>query len=131
MRVLFFCSSLMIFFYCQAIFAQDNSAKSSFNLYLLPDNIKANQLSKLKIGKLKPTGKPFLSGRHIFRYIKDTHEIQLDYTGALQLKKLKVPVSGKPFVVFAGGEAVYTGAFRQGFSSISFKGVAIDVANLE
>jgi hypothetical protein len=131
MRIVFFYLSLMIFFYCQTIFAQDNSQKGSFNLYLLPHNIKANQLSKLKIDKLKPAGKPFLSSRHIERYVKDTHEIQLNYLGAAQLKKLKVPVSGKPFVVFAGGEAVYAGAFWQRFSSISFKGVAIDVANLE
>jgi hypothetical protein len=121
----------MIFFYCQAVFGQDDSLKGSFNLYLLPDNIKANQLSGLEISQLRPTGKPFLSKQDIRRYIKDTHEIQLDYTGAAQMKKLKVPVSGKPFVVFAGGEAIYAGAFWQGFSSISFKGVAIDVANLK
>jgi hypothetical protein len=131
MRFVFFYLLLMIFFYCQIGLAQDNSAKSSFNLYLLPDNIKASRLSRLKIDKLKPPGKPFLSGRHIERYVKDTHEIQLNYAGAAQLKKLKVPAGGKPFVVFAGGEAIYAGAFRQGFSSISFKGAAIDVANLK
>jgi hypothetical protein len=131
MRITFFCLPLIIFFYCQMIFAQDDSQKSFFNIYLLPDGIKASRLSTLKISRLKPEGKPFLSGRHIYRYIKDTHEIQLDYTGAAQMKKLKVPVGGKPFVVFAGDEAVYAGAFWQGFSSISFKGAVIDVADLK
>ena len=132
MKAVFFYLSLMIFFYCQAVFGQDDSPpEGSFNLYLLPDNVKASRLSGLEISKLKPKGKPFLSKQHISRYIKDTHEIQLDYAGAAQMKKLKVPVSGKPFIVFAGGEPVYAGAFWQGFSSISFKGVAIDVANLK
>jgi hypothetical protein len=64
MRIAFFCLLLMFFFCCRTIFGQDALAKGFFNIYLLPDNIKASRLSELKIGRLKPKGKPFLSKRH-------------------------------------------------------------------
>ena len=47
------------------------------------------------------------------------------------MKKLKVRRDGQPFVVFVGDEAIYTGAFWNGFSSATFLGVAVDVSKLE
>ncbi len=109
------------------IFAQNNKG---FALYLLPENIKSEELSNLDIKKIKPAGKPFISINDISTYLKNTHEFVLHYEETKRLRKLKVPVSGTPFIVFVGDEPIYTGAFWNGFSSVSFKGVVIDVSNL-
>ena len=108
--------------------AQD---KKEFFLYLLPESIDARTLSKRDLKKIKPRGKPFLTTGDVWRYVKDTHEMMLDHEATERLKKLKVPVSGRPFIVFVGDEPIYTGAFWTGFSSISFRGVAIDIAGLK
>lgn len=109
-------------------YAQDGRG---FELYLLPPDIKATDLSKLDINKLKPEGKPFISTEDISSYLKDTHEMVVYYNGALRLKKLEVPVSGRPFIVFAGGQPIYTGAFWNSFSSISFVGIAIEISDIK
>lgn len=124
----FFVFAFLIFAGIQTIFAQD---KESFALYLLPPDLKADELAKLDLKQIKPRGKPYITGDEISYYVKDTHEMTLHYEAGLRLKKLDVPVSGRPFVVFSGGEAVYTGAFWKGFSSIGFKGVVIDVSDLK
>jgi hypothetical protein len=111
----------------QMISAQN---KKEFFLYLLPESIDARQLSRLDLNKIKPRGKPFLTAGDVWRYVKETHEITLGYEATVRLKKLKVPVSGRPFIVFVGAEPIYTGAFWTSFSSITFRGVAIDVTGL-
>lgn len=121
----------------QMIFAQEeqkkkeDKSKDEFKLYLLPESVKPAELAKLDIKKIKPKDKPFLSTEDIWSYLKDTHEIALNYTAGGRLKNLKVPVSGRSFIVFVGNEPIYTGAFWTGFSSVSFRGVAVDVANLK
>lgn len=112
----------------QAVAAQDNKG---FALYLLPSNFKAKDLSKLNIKQIKPHGKPFITADDMYWYLKDTHVVVLDYQTGLRLKKLNVPASGRPFVVFSGDEPVYTGAFWNSLSSISFKGVVINVSDLK
>lgn len=109
------------------ISAQD---EKDFALYLLPEKIGAQRLARLDLKKIKPPGEPFLTREDLWSYLKDTHEIKLGFRATARLKKLKVPAGGRPFVVFAGGEPVYAGAFWNGFSSLAFKGVAVDVANL-
>jgi hypothetical protein len=113
----------------QTNFAQDRD--HGFALYLLPPSITSSDLAKLDVKQLKPNGKPFITADDISWYLKDNHELTLDYEVGLRLKKLAVPVSGRPFVVFSGDEPVYAGAFWNSFSSISFKGVVINVSNLK
>jgi len=112
----------------QMNFAQ---TENRFELYLLPPSVKSKDLAKLDLKKLKPVGKPFFTSDDISSYVMDTHEIILYYPIGLKLKKLEVPVSGRPFVVFVGGKPIYTGAFWTGLSSISFRGVTIDVSDLK
>lgn len=109
-------------------FAQDNS---EFALYLLPSSIRSADLAKLDIKKIKPVGKPLISTGDISSYVKDRHEMVLYYEAGLRLKKLLVPVGGRPFVVFAGRDPIFAGAFWTSISSISFHGVVINVTDLK
>ncbi|HRH42901.1 MAG TPA: hypothetical protein PKY82_14830 [Pyrinomonadaceae bacterium] len=109
-------------------FAQD---KKEFKLFLLPSKIKSEQLSNLDLKKIKPFGDPFLTSGDIWTYLKDTHEIIINFTAAERLKKLSVTENGRPFVVFVGNEPIYVGAFWKGFTSTTFRGVAVDVSNLQ
>ncbi|MBS1797083.1 MAG: hypothetical protein JSS81_24865 [Acidobacteria bacterium] len=112
----------------QMTFAQKNKG---FALYLLPDRIKSAELDKLDVGKLKPEGRPLLTTEDVFSYVRDRHEMRLYYEAGKRIKNLAVPVSGRPFAVFVDDEPVYAGAFWTSFSSVSFRGVAVDVAGLE
>lgn len=119
---------LIFLFGYSMTFAQD---KKEFNLYLLPSNIKSEQISELDLKKIKTFGKPFLTTEDIWTYLKDTHEIIINYKAAVRLKNLVVPEKGRPFIVFVGNEPIYVGAFWKGFNSTTFKGVAVDVSNLQ
>lgn len=123
-----FILALLVYVGVHNNFAQDNKG---FALYLLPPDAKAAGLSKLNIHQIKPKGKPFITAEDISWYLKDTHEVVLYYEAGMRLKKLKVPVNGRPFIVFSGDEPVYTGAFWNSFSTKSFKGVAINVSDLK
>ncbi|MEO7508276.1 MAG: hypothetical protein ABIZ95_13615 [Pyrinomonadaceae bacterium] len=117
-----FCSGL------QMAFAQDNSG---YALYLLPPSIRSADLAKLDIKKIKAAGKPLITTTDISSYVKDRHEMVIYDQAGLRLKKLVVPVGGRPFIVFAGGEPIFTGAFWTSLSSISFHGVVINVTDLK
>lgn len=99
---------LIIFACFQTNFAQN---KDGFALYLLPSNIRVEQLPKLDIKNLKPTGKPVFSAADIQFYLTDYHEISFQYQGADRLKNLKIPPEGLPFIVLVGDQPIYTGAF--------------------
>jgi hypothetical protein len=105
--------------------------ENRFELYLLPPTIQSKDLAKLDLKKLKPEGQPFFTSDDISSYVMDTHEMVLYYPLGLKLKKLEVPVSGQPFAVFVGGKPIYTGAFWTSLSSISFRGVTINVSDLK
>jgi len=62
-----FIFALLIFAGTQIGFGQDDK---DFALYLLPPNIKAPDLSKLDIRKLKPSGKPFITANDIAWYLR-------------------------------------------------------------
>lgn len=124
MKIFFlFFVSLIVF--CQMISAQNNSPKE-FAIYLLPGNIKSNQLSKLDLKKLKPTGKPLVSQSEIHYYQKETHEFRIDYIASDRIKKINQRGGTQPFAVFVGNEAIYVGAFWKSVLSQSFDGVVID-----
>ncbi len=122
---IFFLALISLVCFCQMVFAQNKSSKG-FSIYLLPANIKPGQLSKLNLKKLKPIGKPFVGSDEILLYQKETHEFQIDFKASERLKKLIIPVNGKPFAVFIGEEAIYTGAFWTSISSQSFEGIIIN-----
>lgn len=106
-------------------FAQKISAKG-FNFYLLPENVKSNQLAKLDLQKLKPTGKPLISESEIRYYQKETHEFRIDYLAADRIKKINDQGGTRAFAVFVGDEAIYVGAFWKSILSQSFDGIVID-----
>jgi hypothetical protein len=107
------------------VLAQNNSPKG-FAIYLLPDDIKPNQLAKLDLKKLKPTGKPFIDETELWFYQKETHEFRIDYIAADRLKKLNDRGVPKTFAVFVGDEAIFAGAFWKSILSQSFDGIVID-----
>lgn len=111
------------------VFGQSNPER--FSIYRLPPNIKNNQLASLDLKNLKPYGKPLVEIGDISSYLKDTHEIRFNFTGADKLKKMKKSLLGKPFAVFVNGEAIYTGAFWTNLYSQSFGGVYIDLNEIE
>ncbi len=98
---------------------------------MLPARIKIDQLASLDLKNLKPFGKPVVEIGDISTYLKDTHEIRFNYSGANKLKKLKDTLGGKPFVIFVNDEAIYTGAFWSYLYSLSFNGVYLDLDEIE
>lgn len=122
---IFFLALVSLIVFCQMVLAQDNSPKG-FAIYLLPGNIKSNQLSKLDLKKLKPTGKPLISQSEIQYYQKETHEFQIDYIAADRIKKINDRGGTAPFAVFIGNEAIYVGAFWKSILSSTFDGIIIN-----
>jgi hypothetical protein len=122
---IFFLAFASLIVFCQIIFAQNNSPKG-FAVYLLPGNIKSNQLSKINLKKLKPTGKPLISESEIQYYQKENHEFRIDYIASDRIKKINDLGGTKPFAVFVGNEAIYVGAFWKSILSSTFDGVIIN-----
>ena len=87
---------------------QSQISKEGFGIYLLENN----QL--------------VISDKDIMSYNKNSHEIKLTEEGVEKIKALKVPVSGRPFVVKLNGEEIYNGSFWSPISSIPYSGIVID-----
>lgn len=117
---------LLVLTSCQFSSAQN---KKGFALYLLPD-IKPDDLAKCDIRKIKTRSGPILTTTDVVSYHKDTCEMTLRADGRQKIEDLKIPDSGLSFIVFVDGEPVYLGAFWNRFSSLTFRGVAVDVAPL-
>jgi len=122
---IFFLSFVSLIVFCQMVLAQNNSPKG-FAIYLLPDNIKSDQLSKLDLKKLKPTGTPLIAESEIQYYQKETHEFRIDYIAANRIKKIHERGGTQPFAVFVGNEAIYLGSFWKLILSSTFDGVIIE-----
>jgi len=122
---IFFLALISTLVFCQTAFGQNNSQKG-FAIYLLPENIKSNQLKNLDLEKLKPIGKPFIAESDIRYYQKDNHRFRIDYLAADRLKKINDGGTGRTFAVFVNGEAIYAGAFWKSIRSQSFDGIIID-----
>ena len=122
MKIFFFA---LIFVLCQMVSAQKVSPKG-FAIYLLPANVKSNQLKKLDLKKLKPFGKPVITESDIRYYQKDNHEFGVDNLAAARIKKINSQGGRKSFGVFVDSEAVYVGAFWKSILSQSFDGIVID-----
>jgi len=126
---IFFLVIVSLIAFCPMVLAQNNSPQG-FAVYLLPANIKSKNLSALDLQKLKPAGKPLIAAEDINFYQKETHEFQVEFPAAEKLRKMQNDLRGKTFGVFAGGEAVYAGAFWTSIWSQSFDGVIIDIFDL-
>jgi hypothetical protein len=67
-----------------------------------------------------------ISDEEIVWYDKNSYEIKLTDEGAEEIKALKVPVTGSPFVIKIDGKEIYEGSFWVSFSSLSYSGIVID-----
>jgi hypothetical protein len=104
------------------------SQARGFSIYLLADEVPASELSMVDLNDLELQEEPILSIDHIIAYSRETHEIELTaegYERIQQLFTLPVEVRGMPFVVCAGADRIYAGAFWTLASSVSFDGVVI------
>jgi LysM repeat protein len=96
-------------------------AKREFAIYLVEQDI-----SQLDLSKLQLDGPPILTLDDIVSYNWETHAMTLTATAYERLARLQVPVApGLPFVVYAGGEPIYRGAFWTLASSATFDGIVI------
>jgi hypothetical protein len=113
------------------VFAITSSAckpikEDGFAIYLLTQNIPANELSQIDINLLTLETKPIISNDDIISYDKTNHIIELTQVTYTRVQQIfPIPVNGIPFVVCVGNERIYTGAFWTPISSISYDGVVI------
>jgi hypothetical protein len=94
-----------------------------FAIYLTRDDIPVSKMPELSHFEL--ADKPVISIDDIISYTKDTHEMELTADAFERVTTMRVPTSGKSFVVCVGKKQVYWGAFWTGLSSQSFSGVTI------
>jgi hypothetical protein len=97
--------------------------EEGFAIYLTEGDIAPEDISSL-LG-VKITDKPIIGAGDIVAYNMQTHEMKLTAEAFARLKALQVPVYGTSFIVCAGRQPVYQGAFWTPVSSISYNGVTI------
>jgi len=94
-----------------------------FAIYLTENDIPVSKM--LELSHFELADKPVISIDDIISYTKDTHEMELTADAFKRVTTMRVPTSGKSFVVCVGKKQVYWGAFWAGYSSQSFDGVII------
>jgi hypothetical protein len=106
-------------------------ASRGFAIYTLQDTtLSASMVWDRPLESLVLTPKPFLTEEDITSYTWNTHEFTLTAPVDSQLAALKWAhghTGGIPFVVVAGGERVYLGAFWYAYSSLIPQVPYIDV----
>lgn len=124
-----FLAGLVMFglFACATSTTEQENKTEGFAIYLLAQNIAADEILKADIDNLELDTHPVLSSKDILAYSKDTHEIELTPSAYKRIGELQVPTSGMPFVVCVNRQPIYGGAFWVGYSSMSFQGIAIDI----
>jgi hypothetical protein len=119
-------SLLLIIFFAITSSACQDGKDNGFAIYLLAQNIPATEISQNDINQLTLETKPIISNDDIVSYDKTDHTIELTQAAYTRILKIfPIPVNGTPFVVCAGNERIYAGAFWTPISSISFDGVVI------
>jgi hypothetical protein len=98
-----------------------------FAIYLVAEVISAQEMLQADLDKLGLEGAPIISLDDVVAYDAATHEIQLADSAYERLGALDVPVQGLPFVICAGAERIYGGAFWVSYSSLSYGGIVIDI----
>lgn len=109
--------TLMILISCSV------SKEEGFNIYLTKDDILPSQMEALSHVNLAE--EPIISVQDIISYDAQSHELILTDAAYNRIAKLKVPTTGKSFLVCIGKEPQYRGAFWTSLSSQSFDGVTI------
>ncbi len=107
---------------CQA------TRSDGFAIYLLDEPVPTDQLTRIDLDELILQNKPILSSDDIISYDPTDHTIELTrkaYNRIRQIFPMPVKVDGIPFVVCAGDERIYRGAFWTPLSSLSYDGVII------
>ena len=94
-----------------------------FAIYLTQGDVRPSDMSAFR--EVALAGEPVISMADIVSYDAKTHEIELTPEAYGRVSSLKVPTSGKSFVVCVDRTPVYWGAFWAGYSSQSFDGVTI------
>jgi hypothetical protein len=119
-------SLLLIIFFAITSSACQDSNDNGFAIYLLSQNVPATELSQIDLNRLTLETKPIISNDDIISYEKTNHTIELTQAAYTRVQKIfPIPVNGIPFVVCAGNERIYAGAFWTPISSISYDGVVI------
>ena len=101
--------------------------RGGFAVYLVDEAITAQEMLQADVEMLGLEETPIISFDDVVAYDATTHEIQLTDSAYEGLGRLEVPVQGLPFVVCAGSDRIYGGAFWVSYSSLSYEGVVIDV----
>jgi hypothetical protein len=119
--------SLLLIIFCAITSSACQSSKDNgFAIYLLVQNVPANELSQTDINRLTLETKPIISNDDIVSYDKTNHTIELTQEAYTRVQQIfPIPMNGIPFVVCVGNVRIYTGAFWAPISSISYDGVVI------
>lgn len=99
-----------------------------FAIYLTREDIPPARMPVLSHVDLAE--QPIITITDIITYTGATHEIKLTEESYKRISSLKVPVSGKSFVVCVDRKPIYWGAFWTPLSSVSFSGIVITVLPL-
>lgn len=99
------------------------SESAEFAIYLTEEDIPVSTMPSLSHYEL--AGEPIISMDDIISYTEETHEIEITSDAYERIINLKVPTSGRTFVVCLDSEPVYWGAFWVMWSSQSFNCVTI------
>ena len=108
--------------------SSENPAPEGFGIYLTREDTPVSQMPTLKHFEL--ADKPVISVDDIIFYTKNTHEIELNVDAYARVTAMKIPTSGKAFVVCVDNKQIYWGAFWAPYSSQSFDGVTIWLPSL-
>jgi hypothetical protein len=102
---------------------ENSSEQEEFAIYLTRDDVPISEMEKLS--HVEIADEPVVSIEDIVTYDRETHEITLTAAACERVMSLKVPTSGKSFLVCLDKSPVYWGAFWAPYSSQSFDGVTI------
>ena len=97
-------------------------------IFLLAQDIAPHDVANMDLDSLPLMAEPLLTSDDFVFYRADTHAIQLPASGCYKLRRAfphPISVRGVPFVVCAGNERIYAGAFWTPLSSSSFDGIVI------
>ena len=97
-------------------------------IYLLAEEGPASLLEGRALAELALVEEPIIGPDDLLAYDTATHTMSLSEAAMGRVRELfaaPVPTGGVPFVVKAGGERIYAGAFWTPLSSLSYDGVVI------
>jgi hypothetical protein len=106
------------------------SSAGVFEVYLVEEEISAQQMLDIDLAEIELEKTPFLSVDDIVAYCWETHEIQLSAWASERVARFEsstLGMGGLPFVICAGGEPIYGGALWTSYSSATYNGIVIDV----